>query len=264
MENSVEETRKLLNRETLYELFKNGKRPTEDDFKDLIFSMINKLDDGIAKDFDHGLELAPQGTSGEKLLSFFHRVDDPDPAWTLGISSKEEGGGLNVENGETQESAVYISAEGNVGMGTKYPKAKLDVQGTLAVKTLNGNYAEGTVAADGQWHTLLTDLEGCNIFNVVACANGQQGEGKYALLHAIAVNAYDGKRGSFNKSQNWYGWYWWRRLQIRWIGNPFSYDLQIRTRSNYGKDAVIRYQIMELWKNRFPRRVPPPIARSKS
>ena len=75
MENTASETRKLLNRETLCELFKNGKRPTEDDFRDLVFSMINKLDDGLSKDFNHGLELAPQGASAETLLSFFHRID---------------------------------------------------------------------------------------------------------------------------------------------------------------------------------------------
>lgn len=264
MENSVEESRKLLNRETLYELFKNGKRPTEDDFKDLIFSMINKLDDGISKDFHHGLELAPQGMTGEKLLSFFHRVDDPDPAWTVGITSKEEGGGLSMENGKTQNSAIYIDGDGQVGIGTKYPKARLDVPGTAAITTLKGNYADGTVAADGQWHTLLTDLEGCNIYNIIACANGEQGEGKYAMVHATAVNAYDGRKGRFRTTRNWYGWYWWRRIQLRWTGNPFSYNLQMRTRSNYGKDAVIHYQIMELWKNQFPRRVPPPIPKGKN
>lgn len=259
MENSVAETRKLLNRETLYELFKNGRRPTEHDFRDLIFSMINKLDDGLAKDFDHGLELAPQGTSAEKLLSFFHRIDDSDPAWTLGISSKEEGGGLNIENGDTRESALYIDTEGKVGIGTLQPETDLDLRGTLSVKSVKGNYAEGTIAADGQWHTILTDLEGCNMFSVAACANGKQGEGKYALLHAIALNAYAGKKGSCKKSRNRYGWYWWRRLQIRWTGNPFSYNLQLRTRSSYGKDAVINYHIMQLWENQFPRRVPPPI-----
>ncbi len=259
MEDVVEENRKLLNRETLYELFKNGKRPTEQDFRDLIFSMINKLDDGIAKDFDHGLELAPQGTSAEKLLSFFHRIDDLNPAWTLGLTTKEEGGGLDIKNGETEESAVFIDSEGKIGINTTLPKAILDVQGNIAVKELTGNYAEGTVAADGEWHTILTDLEGANIFSVVACANGKQGEGKYALMHSTAINAYAGKKGNFNTKQNWYGWQWWRRLQIRWTGNPFSYHLQLRTRSNYGKDAAINYQIMQLWKNRFPRRVPPPI-----
>ena len=261
MENSTEETktRKLLNRETLYELFKNGKRPAEQDFRDLIFSMVNKLDDGISKDFDHGLELAPQGNSAEQLLSFFHRIDDSEPAWSLGLSSKEEGGGLSIKNGATEESTMYIDTEGKVGIGTTYPKTTLDVQGTLSVKSIKGNYAAGTIAADGKWHTLITDLEGCNMFNVVACANGKQGEGKYALMHAVAINAYAGKKGTFIKKQNWYGWQWWRKLQIRWTGNPFSYHLQLRTQSNYGEDAPINYYITQLWENQFPRRVPPPI-----
>lgn len=254
MENTTTETRKLLNRETLYELFKNGKRPTEEDFKDLIFSMINKLDDGLSKDFDHGLELAPQGTSAEKLLSFFHRIDDPNPAWTIGILDKEDGGGINIENGDTQQSALYIDKDGKIGIGTKQPKTLADIQGMLSVKSLQGNYAEGVIAADAQWHTVLNNLEGCTAFQVLACANGKPGEGKYAMLHAIAVNAYAGKGGAVKKVQNWYGWQWWRKVEIRWIGTPFNYQLQLRSRSNYGDGAAINYQIMELWKNRLPRR----------
>jgi hypothetical protein len=254
MENSLEGTKKLLNRETLYELFKNGKRPTQEDFADLIFSMINKLDDGISKDLDHGLELAPQGTSAEQLLSFYHRIDDLGPAWTVGLSAPEDGGGLNMENGTTKQSALYIDAAGRVGIGTKQPKTALDVQGMLAAKAIVGTYAQGTVAANGQWHTIIKDMEGCNMFNIVACANGQQGEGKYVLMNATAINAYSGKSGVIKKQQDRYGWQWWRRLQLRWTGTPFKYNLELRTRSDFGEKGVITYRMIQLWENQLPKR----------
>ena len=75
MEEEENSTSKLLNRESLYERFKNGKRPNEKDFEDLINSSINKLDDGISKSFEAGLELAPQGEEGKEVISLYEKLN---------------------------------------------------------------------------------------------------------------------------------------------------------------------------------------------
>ena len=79
---------KLYNRESLYQYFKNGQRPSENHFHDLINSTINKLEDGISKDFKNGLQLAPQNNNeenGEKLISFYAQLDGSDPLWSISL-----------------------------------------------------------------------------------------------------------------------------------------------------------------------------------
>ena len=61
----------LYNRESLIEKFKNGSRPQENDFKALIESTINKLDDGLSNNFTDGLQLAPSQKNSNKLISFY-------------------------------------------------------------------------------------------------------------------------------------------------------------------------------------------------
>lgn len=237
---------KLLNRETLAELFKNGMRPSGDSFSNLIHSMVNKLDDGIEKNFDHGLSLSPQGNDAENLLSMFHQVDDTHSAWALGLTDKDQGGGLNFKEGATDKSRLYIKQGGNIGINTTYPQHNLDVNGTVGMKARKGTYAHGNVSANGKWQTILKNQTNCTVFELTACAKGEKGEGKYAVLHAFALNPYAGKRGYIKRFQSFYGWKWWRRLQVRWTGTPFNYNLEIRTVSNYGLEGVIDYHITKL------------------
>ncbi|MEM6685058.1 MAG: hypothetical protein AAF617_04610 [Bacteroidota bacterium] len=237
---------KLLNRETLAELFKNGMRPSGDSFSNLIHSMVNKLDDGIEKNMNHGLGLSPQGNDAENLLSMFHQVDDTFAAWAVGLTPKDDGGGLNFKDGLTDKSCLYLNPDGKVGINSTTPQYTLDVHGTVGMKAKKGTYASGEVKADGKWHTVLSNETDCTIFELTACAKGEKGEGKYALLHAFALNPYVGKHGSIRRFQSFFGWKWWRRLQLRWTGTPFDYNLEIRTVSNYGENAVIYYDVMQL------------------
>lgn len=238
---------KLLNRETLSELFNDGMRPSGASFSTLIYSMVNKLDDGIEKNFDHGLSLSPQGNEAENLLSLFHQVDDTHAAWAVGLTNKDEGGGLNFKEGENGKSSLYLKKDGNVGINTTSPQYNLDVHGTVGMKSRKGTYAHGKVLANGKWQTILLNQTGCKALELTACAKGEKGEGKYAVLHAFALNPYAGKRGSLKKFQSYYGWKWWKRVQVRWTGTPFHYNLEIRTVSNYGEKGVIEYNIMKLF-----------------
>ncbi len=237
---------KLLNRETLSELFKDGMKPSGTNFSSLIYSTVNKLDDGISKSFENGLSLSPQGENAENLLSLFHQIDDSHPAWAVGLTSKEEGGGLNFAEGTEKQSRFYIQNGGLIGIHTKRPKFTLDVNGTVGMKSRKGTFAHGEVLANGKWQTILKDQTDCQMFELTACARGDKGEGKYAVLYAFALNPYAGRKGKIKKYQSYYGWRWWRRLRVRWIGTPFNYHLQIRTVANYGEEGFIQYNLTSL------------------
>ena len=105
--------------------------------------------------------------------------------------------------------------------------------------------AAGIVKANGEWHTIMSASE-VNIFEVVAVAYGKQGEGQYASIYAIASNAYSGKWGSIRSFKNYYSWKWWKRLRLRWTGNPFEYQLQIKTCSDYDSHGEIDYKVYRL------------------
>ncbi|GAA3625776.1 hypothetical protein [Flavivirga jejuensis] len=239
-------TDKLLNRETLAELFKDGMKPSGAIFSNLIYSMINKLDDGIEKNFDHGLSLSPQGNTAENLLSLFHQIDDGYAAWSLGLTSKEDGAGLNFKEGDNSISRLYIKKGGGIGINTTTPKHALDIKGDLGIQSRKGTYANGTIMANGKWQTILTNQTDCKLLEVSACAKGGKGEGKYAVLHAFALNPFSGKRGRIRKFQSYYGWRWWRRIQLRWVGTSFNYSLEMRTVVNYGEKGTIDFHITQL------------------
>ena len=64
---------KLDNRETLKNYFKNGARPSEENFGSLIDSMINKADDGISKNLTDGLLLAPEGEDSNRTPKLYQQ-----------------------------------------------------------------------------------------------------------------------------------------------------------------------------------------------
>lgn len=114
-------------------------------------------------------------------------------------------------------------------------------------KQKNNSY---TLPADGEWQTILTGLDGISAFEITGYAQGIQGSGKYSVIHSIALYAYNGK-GRIHSKCDYYGWQWWKRLKLRWIGNSFNYQLQIRTCSNYGGDGRIVVSVDRLIKDEF-------------
>lgn len=106
-----------------------------------------------------------------------------------------------------------------------------------------------TLPADGEWQTILTELDGLSAFEIIGYAQGSPKTGKYCVIHSIVLNAYNGKKGRIHSKCDYYGWHWWKRLKLRWIGNPFNYQLQIKTCSDYGRDSKIIVSIKNLLKN---------------
>jgi len=243
------------NRKTLKEYFKAGNIPTEDNFSDLIDSMINIRNDGINRSQMHGFHVE---TTGEKnrLLSFFRSEDTRKPIWVIDMDTA--GSAINFqhadvsENSENAPSRFTITNDGRIGVKNTSPLYEMDVNGTLCCSGRLGNYSNDVSArlipADGEWHELLENLHGCQAFEIMAGV-GRARTGKYALMHAVAMNIY-GNRGKIRYTQSTY----MSRnnaIRLKWSGNKKGFTLKMRTMCDYGEtDAGIinvQYSITKLW-----------------
>ncbi|VFQ45358.1 hypothetical protein [Desulfoluna butyratoxydans] len=232
------------NRNTLKKYFKKGALPTEKQFADLIDSVINIIDDGFEKSAEHGLKIAAIGER-EKLISFFRKMEMVCPDWSMGIHP--DTGCFHLRNGENK-SLLTLTPEGKVGIGCEDPRSDLDLHGTIAMEGRTGRFGNGVIPADGRWHTLVNGLDGCQAFEVMAGA-GKKREGRYALVHAVALNTFRGRgkvvmhQAYFDARRN--------RILLRWRGKRHDYRLEMRTCRAYGGDAAVRYGLTRLWDDPF-------------
>lgn len=238
---------KLLNRQSLKTLFSAGARPKESNFSSLIDSMVNKIDDGISKNMEDGLILSPEGKESDRVISFYENVEDELPQWSLELN-QEEDKGLSfvspISNNETN-TAMYFQKSGKIGVGTKKPRTNLEIDGVLGTDARVGTYKLDTIPADGQWHDVVANIDGCVAFEVVAQV-GKQKAGKYALLHAHAISTFGKSHHKIRKTQAHYGWFW-NKIGIRFTGSTYNYKLQLKTRSDYGAGQNIYFHITKLW-----------------
>ncbi len=257
-------------RNTLRKYFAAGRLPSEDHFQDLIDSNLNMEDEGFSKSEQHGFKVAPLGT-GDSLISFFRNINFA-PLWRLAFRSRD-GAQAGEENlvfgrphGAEEEDAAVLSfaPQGRVGINLAEPAHALDVagevrsSGRLGVETVPA----GGVLANGKWQPILTGLQGCQAFEVVAGA-GNPGKG-YALMHAIAVNAFNPTAwpafnlfGRKNRIRCTHAYYMSRdqRLGLRWAfpkerqgaGKRREYQLEIRSQCDYGGNTPIRFHLTRLW-----------------
>lgn len=235
----------LQNRNSLKTFFKKGQLPSEGNFFDLIDSMINKVDDGMSKTMEDGLMLSPIGGS-QKLVSFYKSIEEKSPAWSIEINQSD--GNLNFNN-HVGDSIMTLTNEGKVGINNNNPSFELDINGSVAMSGRIGNAYKGKVLADGNWHPILTDLNGCHAFEIVA-GIGKKKTGRYALIHAFALSAYGKSKNKIDLRQAYYG-VRSNRIELRWTGTTYSYNLEIRTRNTYDGEFYIQYFISKLWFDQF-------------
>jgi hypothetical protein len=237
------------NRNSLKELFKKGKMPQDGDFADLIDSVINQEDDGISKNIQDGLLLKPSGNSSQKLLSFFKSIEDKSPIWSIKVGKAN--GEWGIYNRQQKPALVITqdeNGENKVGIATESPYYQLDVKGTVGMTGRIGN-TESRVLADGEWHTIIENLNGCHAFEIMAGV-GKPKTGKYALLHTKALSTFGESNGEISTVQAYYGSAS-HKIQLRWRGTTFNYSLDIRTKSNYCDNIHIKYFITRLWFDEF-------------
>ncbi|GAB4396926.1 MAG: hypothetical protein OHK0053_12140 [Microscillaceae bacterium] len=235
----------LQNRNTLKTFFRKGQMPTEGHFNDLIESMVNKVDDGLSKTIEDGLQLSPIGPS-QKLLSFYKSIEEKNPAWSMEI---DPGSATLYFNNRLGDTVLALSNEGKVGINNRQPVYPLDVQGAVGMQGRVGTFAQGKIPADGQWHAILSDLNGCQAFEVMAGV-GKKKTGKYSLIHALALSTFGKSRPKIKIQQAYYG-VRCNQLQLRWRGETYAFQLEMRTRCSYdGQGAVFaQYFISKLWQD---------------
>ena len=230
-------------RDILKYAFSNGSIPTQDDFSNFIDSFVHKKEDGLFSD-DHGLRIVPTGNS-QKLISFFNNLNVDSPLWSFEKNDRGKNAyDINIANIKS-ESVLYLSLDGNVGIGNKYPKEKIEVNGNVTYRGRRGTYKCGTIPGDGKWHVIVPSLNKCNAFEIIAKIN-KPGKGMHAIMYAIALSAFNGKRSDIVKHHAYYGSYR-EKIKLRWRGSDFNYNLEMKTFSDYGGSHNIEYYVTNLW-----------------
>lgn len=235
----------IQNRNTLKEFFKKGQLPSETHFNDLIDSLINKVDDGLSKTIEDGLMLSPIG-SAQKLISFYKSIEEKNPAWSFDINRGEGDLSLNNHLGDT---LITFTNKGNIGINNNNPQQALDIRGNIICSGRLGNKYTGKVLGDGKWHKILTALNGCHALEIVA-GIGKKKTGRYALLHAFALSTFGKSNNKIDVRQAYYG-IRSNKLELKWSGSTYDFNLEIRTRNSYDGDYYIHYFISDLWFDTF-------------
>lgn len=229
------------NRAILKNYFLKGSIPKENQFHDLIDSSINQEDDGMIKIQGQGIKIRAEGEN-EELMSFFKNIEDLKPSWTIAQRTDDGNEGFNIAE-KDNESRLFIENGGNVGIGTTQPKAKLDVDGFVGMKGRIGFFAYGEVPADGQWHSIINGLNNYNAFEIIAVAGRK---GAHSITHAIAVSSYGSSKNTVRKTQGYYG-RCRNKIDLRWTGSYFDYNLEIRTKRDLGEGVFIDYNVTKLF-----------------
>lgn len=235
------------NRDTLKDYFRQGKRPNEQDFADLIDSTLNTLDDGFDSSPQIGIGLTPLTDDGV-IISTYRNPGDVQAAWEIAIDRKN--GDLQIKRRIDSESQPILTL--------KYPTDEsgndvdIILDGTIHSRGRKGTFKSGKAEADGKWHDILSKAdrmeEGCWAFEVVAGC-GERNKGRYALLVATAMHCY-GSKPRIKRVRSNFG-LWGNKICLRWVKEKdrFNCKLQIKTYFKYGKGTMINYQITNLWDN---------------
>jgi len=233
---------------------------------------------------------------GLRLLSFYRnlqQLQNQCATWVMSLLTPdpEEGAALGLGFSEPQERhesddtptgeappvRLFLAPGGAVGIGTTHPTERLSVAGfvgstgrmgtfqheptgtTAAPNTGHAQAAQAEVPADGEWHDIISGLQGLWAFEIVAAAYGPYRSGTYAMAHTIALGVHGQRQRIVPHRAAYRGWR--QQLQFCWhieraatAEEPVPvYGLQMRTRKSFGPDATIVYHITCLFNNCQPR-----------
>lgn len=229
-------------RNELKNFFINGSIPTQENFCDLIDSLVHKEEDSWFSE-DDGVRLYPLGNSS-KLLSFFENIGEKTPFMSLKKSFDSDTCALNFVN-NSNDSCLYLRVDGFIGVGTVNPDCRLDVRGNSQSYGRRGTFRKGKVLGNGEWHTIIDNLSDCHAFEIIAKIN-KPGKGMHSIVHAIAVSAFNGKCSEIKETVAYYA-NSKDKIEFKWGGNDFNYNLNMRTKRNYGENFFIEYYVTNLW-----------------
>lgn len=212
----------IKSRAVLKGYFKNGQVPDEDKFADLIDSMAHRAD------------LPPPAPPPTP-------VPTPAPA---------------------PQPAPRPPREHGMPAGLRI--GRFDPAGEHALRLLPASalLAHCRAPADGRWHPVLSGLNDCYAFEIVACASGLVSAGRHAVTHAIALTAFGadaGLRQTFSGAPAKRGWRLFAclrrrrpRVEFKWVASGAQVALQVRSNVNFGFDqegaqVMIEYHVTRLW-----------------
>jgi hypothetical protein len=268
------------NRETLKRFFGAGKLPSEEHFADMIDSSLNIIDEGFAKSDEYGFEITPQKGLDDKenLLSFFRKLTDKLPSWSISyhakneelqfihtdLSSSERKTVLSLDrDGKVSINNPGFVNEANPELAANNEGIQLDVDGAIRspARLGVGLNQEASVPADGEYQPITEKLYGFQALEVVAKVELRE-ERRFSIMHAIALNAYNPSwkilnfwnRGNRIKIHQSYHSGPRDRLKLRWETVPDEdnpglslYRLCIKSAFKYPGDVKINYHVTKLW-----------------
>src|SRR3954447_24887302 len=133
-------------RATLKSYFVRNAIPTEQQFAQVMDSMLNQRDDGLVKVAGDPLSIEAAGddTSFKKALNLYNNLADSDPAWTLSLRPRANPAdptsgrqGLSVNDAAGTSRLAVDAATGRVGVGTVAPAEALDVGGRVKAASVS-------------------------------------------------------------------------------------------------------------------------------
>lgn len=249
----------IRSRAELRAMFANGSLPDQNAFFQLIASMVHKDD----------AEERPAGQASGAKGSVSHRITAQNRSWYVYVDAQN-----NLVVSESDAVRLRLNANDHVNLGTPDAPMALEVDGWMGIPMRLGTYVPEDdarrvfptsaltrmqVPADGRWHPILSGINSCQAFEIVASASGSKGSKANAISHAIAVSANGGGGSSIRETRSYEGWYWRRRIRFEWqadgggwLKKATGYTLRVRTGCNYGKGddgdpSMIRYHITKLW-----------------
>ncbi len=235
------------NRDTLKNYFRQGGRPTQQAFEDLIDSTLNTLDDGFSGSPKIGIGLSPLTEDGV-VISTYRAPGDQNAAWEIAILKNN--GDLQIRRCDEGKSIPVLTIKHQPDKGNE--AQDVIINGTISSPGRKGSYISAEIPADGKWHDLLGDdsklEEGCWAFEIVAGC-GEHNRGRYALLTATAIHCF-GSRPRIQKVRSNFGLFG-NKICIRWVKlkNRYTCQLQMKTFFKYGEGTMINYHISKLWDN---------------
>lgn len=274
------------NRSTLKSFFGDGAVPTSSMFRDLVDSTINLHDDGFEKNNRDGVKIFCHSDS-RALTSYYHQQQRDLAVWRVAFEGEhsnllwstqaqiQSGIEINEKESAKLQEALCLSRRDNqlrVGVGTQKPQTTLDVNGCIHSLERRGSYGRSfeSVPADGQWKTIVDDIQGGSAFEVVARAQNLV-KRRYALIHAIALHcpwkpksndllSWLGIRNRIKYTQVFHDSLL-HKIKLQWEDKDAKngYKLQIRTNCDYGTElnssdgftttepCVIDFHITRLW-----------------
>jgi hypothetical protein len=120
--------------------------PTEQQFAQLMDSVLNQRDDGLVKVAGDPLSIEAAGddTSFKKTLNLYTRLSDSDPAWTVSLRPRANPAdpqtgraGLSINDAGGNSRLAIDAATGRVGIGVVAPAEALDVAGRIKAGALS-------------------------------------------------------------------------------------------------------------------------------